>query len=969
MERTRSLIAPNRLLPVLLMLVGISAIIVAIVADLVVGDGRTGFGPNQLSLTLSGFAVLMTGVVLISSDENRIGEWLLVGAGVVAAAFAADLLVIGGLPGLQAKQMLVASVVFGLALVGVAPASSAGRRHLEDWLNLLAVDSGEVVKFASIVVQFGLLVLVVRQFELENQAFYHNLLLLTFSGFLIHYFLPAQYRLSFFLLLSLAAIVGIFGVVNGAWMIGIGLGLIALAHLPVSFVTRVALLIAAGVALVLLRMEWITTPIPGAIWPILGSLFMFRMIVYMYDVKHQKELSFDAPRTLSYFFLLPNIVFPLFPVVDFSTFKRTYYNDERHEIYQTGIDWMLRGVVQLIIYRFVNYYLVISPQDVAHAGDLVRYLVPNILLLIRVTGQFHLAIGILHLFGFNLPVTNDRYFLADGFTDFWRRANIYWKDFILKVFYYPAYFRLKNWGAMPRLAAATIFAFLITWALHSYQWFWLRGSFLLSAPDVLFWTFFGLLVLGNSLYEAKKGRKRTLGTRTWSFRETGMRSLRVLGTFATITILWSLWTSPSVSEFLSLWSAIDEPLGNLVELWPLVLVVVAVIGATFWYSRDAGLFSQSPKLVRSAVVSGATIALLFAASTPAVYTQIGGRPSEFLADLSQERLSDRDAELLLRGYYEDLVGINRFNTELWEVYTKRPSDWPLIQETEAARLRDDFYAIELVPSARINFHGAQFSTNEWGMRDQEYSQVPAPNTYRIVLLGPSFVMGSGVDDDKTFEALLEQRLNTEHGHDSLYEQYEILNFGVAGYSALQELAVLEHKAFSFQPNAIIMVGHQHEAEIAVRNLASQLRSGSDIPYPYLVEIGKKAGVDTTMTQVEAERRLTPYERDIVTWTYRQVVEVAEQNGVLPIWVFMPTLEASFAPELAADLKQIAKDAGFVTIDLSTIFDDQDVTTLIVAEWDKHPNAKGHQLIANRLYQALLNNSQTIPLGLTAGTAN
>ena len=37
--------------------------------------------------------------------------------------------------------------------------------------------------------------------------------------------------------------------------------------------------------------------------------------------------------------------------------------------------------------------------------------------------------------------------LASSFTDFWRRINIYWKDFMLKVFYYPAVFRLKKLGA------------------------------------------------------------------------------------------------------------------------------------------------------------------------------------------------------------------------------------------------------------------------------------------------------------------------------------------------------------------------------------------------------------------------------------------------------------------------------------------------------------------------------------------
>ncbi|NIO08549.1 MAG: hypothetical protein GTO40_11300, partial [Deltaproteobacteria bacterium] len=58
------------------------------------------------------------------------------------------------------------------------------------------------------------------------------------------------------------------------------------------------------------------------------------------------------------------------------------------------------------------------------------------------------------------PETNYRYFLASNFTDFWRRANIYWKDFMLKVVYYPTYFRLRKWDDTFRLIFATVLVFL-----------------------------------------------------------------------------------------------------------------------------------------------------------------------------------------------------------------------------------------------------------------------------------------------------------------------------------------------------------------------------------------------------------------------------------------------------------------------------------------------------------------------------
>jgi hypothetical protein len=332
-----------------------------------------------------------------------------------------------------------------------------------------------------------------------------------------------------------------------------------------------------------------------------------------------------------------------------------------------------------------------------------------------------------------------------------------------------------------------------------------------------------------------------------------------------------------------------------------------------------------------------------------------------MSDLTVNRLSDREAALLQKGYYEDLVGVNRFNSELWEIYTKRPSDWPQITETEAARLTGDNLIVELVPSTTIYFHSAMLSTNRWGMRDQDYEKTPPPNSYRIALTGPSFVMGSGVADDEVFEALLEDRLNRENAGGQ-YTRYEILNFAVPGYSALQELMVLEQKGLSFEPDALFFMAHQREEEAAVSYLADRIQVGADLPYADLIEIERRAGVDAEATKVEIERRLKPFGSEIISWTYRRVVEISRANGILPVWIFMPTLEVSPQEEEITHLANLAEEAGFIVLNLSDAYENKDVESLVVAYWDKHPNATGHRLIAERLYQLLREKEAEIPLG-------
>ena len=954
----------SKFLPITLILAGASTTVIALAADLLTFGGPQGIGAKQMSLALSGCALLLAGVALISSARMRyVGEWLLIALATIAVVFAADLVVINGLPTFGAKLLLLGLVGFAILLTGIVSSPDADRGDAVSWVNLFTLDKLQISQFLSIAFQLGLLVFAVQLFHLENQAIYENLMVVTFCGFLIHYFLPSHYRLPFFLLISLAAIAGILGFVNGLWLLGIGLALVGICHLPLAYNIRVVILLVAGAALAALRAGWIQTSALDVIWPVLASMFMFRLIIYMYDLKHGRAKP-TLTSTLSYFFLLPNVVFPFFPVVDYSTFRRTYYNEEQHRIYQAGLQWILRGVIQLILYRYINYYIMIAPGDVTNTLELVRYLIANFALYLRISGQFHLIIGVLHLFGFNLPETHHLYFMASSFTDLWRRINIYWKDFMMKVFYYPTYFKVRHWGSNSSLIFATAFVFFLTWFFHAYQWFWLRGTFLLTKPDMLFWFILACLVVVNTLYEANRGRKRTLGQRSLTVQDVAAVALSTAGTFTVMAILWSLWSSDSIQDWIGLISVVEVTPANIAILVLVFLVITAAFGLVIWINSRADskpeTKAKQPAFPGSTAVTAITIVLLFLIGNPVIYSQIGGKAQDLISDLTANRLSDREAALLQRGYYEDLIGVSRFNSQLWEIYSKRPSDWPTLDETEAARQTGDNLILELVPSTSIYFHGEQLTINRWGMRDRDYELTPAPDTYRIALTGPSFVMGYGVGDDEDFGVLLEDRLNRENTGGE-YAKYEILNFAVPGYSPVQNLMILEQKVESFQPNALFYMAHQREEEAAVLYLADRISVGADLPYPELVEMAYQAGAEPGATKVEVERHLQPIGTELLAQTYRQIVAASRSRGMLPVWIFMPTLENSLQEEEVAHLTQVAEDAGFIVLDLSDAYDNQNLDSLVVAYWDKHPNAEGHRLIAEDLYRKLQEKQDEIRL--------
>ncbi len=817
-----------------------------------------------------------------------------------------------------------------------------------------------LTRLAPAVVQLGLAVLVIRLFQIESRGFYH-LALLTFAGFTIHALLPFAYRLPFFVALSIAGTLLVLGVASGLWVIGIGAGLIGICHLPVRFSFRLSLVLAAGALLAFFRASLLPSGIPAPVWPILASMFMFRLAIYLYDLKHKVEAGTPA-RVMAYFFMIPNAAFPLFPVVDYKTFVRTYYDQDEWRIYQRGMSWILRGLLHLLAYRFIYHYLTLDLTEVRTGPAMVQYIFSSFMLYLRVSGMYHVAVGVLHLFGFRLPETNHYWLFCQSFTDLWRRMNIYFKDFMMKLVYYPSFFRLRRRGMRQGIALALVAVFFVTWALHAVQWFWLRGGLLLSFQDGLFYVILGSLVIYQSLKEARPGpRKPVLAAAGfWNWR----RARNALLTMGTLMVLWSFWTADSADQWLAMWSSVRE--------WPATPTLV-VLASLALYLLLAGLPWSGPELagkketslLRPSLLTTGAFAGLLVAGQPRVYQHLNPKAVTVAKTLQENRLNSRDNAILLRGYYEKVDDKSQISGQVWEVAQGRPDD-ARITSTEFFHERSDFLGGELVPSAHATFKEREFVTNRWGMHDREYALEKPAGTYRVSLLGPSDVMGPGVGEDQTFEALVEERLNREHAGFT-HARYEILNFGVAAFTVLQQAAMLDDRALTFAPDLVVVTYHPaSDPPTALRYMVSTALHGTAIPYPDLDSLVRKAGIAPAMKEAQAKRQMWPYAMDLMRWSFRRMAAVCREKNI-PIVLLV--VDAINEPsEQQQPLIQYADSLGYYVIDLRKAHEGHEQKTIVLAEWDRHPNVLGHRLLADALYNRLLSLNDMLGLGLRPGSA-
>ncbi|HYV99160.1 MAG TPA: hypothetical protein VE967_17010 [Gemmatimonadaceae bacterium] len=805
--------------------------------------------------------------------------------------------------------------------------------------------------------QLAGLLLLIRAFEIESRAFY-SLACLAFGGFVVHALLPARHQLRFFGLLSVASLFVVLGPVAGALTLGIGLMLIGICHLPIRFSLRMLALLVLGSVLIWGRGHVSGWRELGAVWPVLASMFVFRIALYAYSLRH-RDAPFSLEWALAYFFMLPNVCFALFPIVDYKTFVRTRFDGERFAIYERGVQWMLRGIVHLMLYRVVYYNLVLGELYVNDLTDLVRQVVATFFLYLKVSGIFHLAVGMLYLYGFRLPETHHLYFLSSSFTDFWRRINIYWKDFMMKLVYYPSFFRLRKLGNRTALYGATALVFIVTWALHGVQFYFVRGEGLFSRRDVAFWGLFAVLVLATTWWESREGRVRQAKRPGWSAR----RGAATVATFVAIAILWSLWNAESFRTWVFMYSRAQYASVGSVAL------VIGLAGAAFvltgfsWGSDKLAAFPSAPAPV-AAYGRRASARLAFmlgvgVLALPAVSKNLTPDVGAVVANLHGVGLPIVGEAGANIGYYESLQPSSADARGEWHLARAKPE--ARFDTTAMYTPRDGFLLDGLRPDVHTTFLGKPFTTNRWGFRGRDYALEKPAGVYRIALLGASDVMGWGVGDNETFGAVLEASLDSSAARSG--RRVEVLNFGMSAYSLPQRAYVAQELAMKFKPDLILLSAEAYELPFYRFELERVFERHTPIPDAKLASIIEHGDVNHSAKGIDLLREIRPLSPAMTTRVLAWVSEMARPAGAA-VAVISLKLPEQRGDGTLERLRGYVADAGLPLLDCADVWHGRNPESLSVGGADLHPNAAGHRLIAGCVEEKLRLNAAyaRLPVG-------
>jgi lysophospholipase L1-like esterase len=106
---------------------------------------------------------------------------------------------------------------------------------------------------------------------------------------------------------------------------------------------------------------------------------------------------------------------------------------------------------------------------------------------------------------------------------------------------------------------------------------------------------------------------------------------------------------------------------------------------------------------------------------------------------------------------------------------------------------------EYFPSGQLQPEAVSINTNSFGMRMRDIEIAATPGVQRIAIIGDSCTFGWMVPEDKSYPRVLETILN-----DGTKGKYEVLNFGVPGYTSFHGKLRYEQLVKKFKPDLLIL---------------------------------------------------------------------------------------------------------------------------------------------------------------------
>ncbi len=302
-------------------------------------------------------------------------------------------------------------------------------------------------------------------------------------------------------------------------------------------------------------------------------------------------------------------------------------------------------------------------------------------------------------------------------------------------------------------------------------------------------------------------------------------------------------------------------------------------------------------------------------------------------------------------------------------------------------------------------HDGDVRVNDDGMRDRAFPLRKPPGTFRIAVIGDSVTYGFKVPDHQSYPKLLERLLEVYFGQRTTFE---VLNFGVPGYSVPEIVESLRVKALRYDPDLVIygyclndpelynpfartlragLAGRQrgYLERLAAGNLrlyalARYVLDASRLPPPPADQtavwdndpgnLAVRSGPRAYEAYIARLHRHEP-SWAVVTDGFEELGRMARTQGMpiaVAVFPLMRRLEPYTLGRVHRKLTRAAEERGLLAVDLTAPFEAAEADPRFAARLSldvAHPRPGGHGIAALALLFWLLDND-LVPGGDSSG---
>jgi len=255
-----------------------------------------------------------------------------------------------------------------------------------------------------------------------------------------------------------------------------------------------------------------------------------------------------------------------------------------------------------------------------------------------------------------------------------------------------------------------------------------------------------------------------------------------------------------------------------------------------------------------------------------------------------------------------------------------------------------------VKDSEATLQSVNIRTNNWGLRGGPVAAAAPPR--RILFLGGSITLGWGVPENQTVPARVEQMLRGRG------ENVEVLNGGVGNYNAERYVERFFVELKELRPTDLVVEYFLRDAENLDASVGNIILRNSELAVTMWIAANRLLNNEGDQSLIEHYKNVyredqSGYQRMLSS--LKKLADYAQAKKIRLYMVMMPDVHNLSNYPFAfihERMRHVAEMNGFAFVDLLPAFMGLSPQAVWAMPGDPHPNAYGHQLMADAIVPLL-----------------